>query len=196
MRRVPPALALRLEPAASTFAERGFDATRIEDLTEATGIASSTLYYYFEGKREILVYLLEDFLERVTDRVHAAVHQPGSARDRLEAVIRTHLQLMEAHPHRCRVFLAELGRMGRVPDTAKAVNEAFHDPVQQLLREGAADGSLRALPPETVTAAIFGALTVTALHYAIAERPLDADKTSEDLLQLLATGYAQPRDNS
>ncbi len=190
MRKVPAELAARLEPAAAVFAERGFDDARIEDITEATGIASSTLYYYFEGKREILAFLLEDFLGRVTRQLRTTGDEGSSARVRLEAVIRTQLELMARHPHRCRVLLAELGQLGRLPDTAKAVNQAFHEPVQTLLEEGARDGSLRALPIETAAAAIFGAVTVTALHYVVADKPIDPDTTAAEVLQLLAAGYA------
>lgn len=187
---MPADLAARLEPAAAVFAERGFDEARIEDLTEATGIASSTLYYYFDGKREILAFLLEDFLAQVTNRVDHEIDATGPARERLEAVVRAQLDLMASHPHRCRVLLAELGQLGRLPDTAKAVNEAFHEPVQALLREGERDGSLRGLPAETTAAAIFGAVTVTALHYVLAAKPLDTNTLADELIQFLATGYA------
>lgn len=190
MRQVPAELAERLVPAAVVFAERGFDDARIEDLTDATGIASSTLYYYFEGKRDILVFLLDDFVARVATSVATAARSAGPARERLDRVIRTQLALMAEHPHTCRVLLAELGRLGRLPDTAKAVNEAFHEPVQELLRAGIQDGSLRDLPPETAASAIFGAVTVTALHYLVAEQPLPVDDVANGLLATLAGGYA------
>jgi len=190
MRQVPAELAERLAPAAAVFAERGFDDARIEDLTDATGIASSTLYYYFEGKRGILVFLLDDFVARVATSVATAARSTGSARARLDRVIRTQLQLMAEQPHTCRVLLAELGHLGRLPDTAKAVNEAFHEPVQELLRAGIQDGSLRDLPPETAASAIYGAVTVTALHYLVAEQPLPVDNVADGLLAILAGGYA------
>ncbi len=194
MRQVPAELAERLVPAARVFAELGFDEARIEDLTDATGIASSTLYYYFEGKQDILVFLLDDFVRRVADGVATAARSDASARERLDRVIHTQLELMAEHPHTCRVLLAELGRLGRLPDTAKAVSEAFHEPVQVLLREGAQDGSLRALPPETAASAIFGAVTLTALHYLVADQPLAADDVAEGLLAMFAEGYLPATD--
>jgi AcrR family transcriptional regulator len=181
-----------LRPAARVFADEGFDDARIEDLTGATGIPSSTLYYYFGGKRDILVFLLEDFLDAVATNVRVAAAGPGPARHRLEEVIRTQLGLMASQPDTCRVLLAELGRLGRLPDTAKAMNEAFHEPVQELLRAGASDGSLRDLRPDATASAIFGALTVTALHYLVSDQPLAVDATAAALLSLLADGYAAP----
>jgi len=189
MRPVPGELAARLAPAARVFAERGYDNARIEDLTEATGIASSTLYYYFEGKRDVLAFLLQDLLERLARAVDAAAHSEGPAHERLERVIRIQLAQMAEQPDACRVLLAELGRIGRLPDIAKAVNEAFHHPVQELLTQGAEDGSLRALPAETAAAAIYGAVTVTALHYLVAEQPVDVDTIANGVLAVLADGY-------
>lgn len=192
MRRVPAALAERLRPAAHVFADLGFDDARIEDLTEATGVPSSTLYYYFDGKRDVLAFLLDDFIGHVAIAVDVALGAKAPARERLEQVIRTQLQLMAEQPDTCRVLLAELGRLGRLPDTAKAVHEVFHAPVQELLTDGAADGSLRVLPPETTASAIFGAVTVTALHYVVAEQPIPADEIADGMLDLLGRGY-QPR---
>jgi len=171
------------------FAELGFDDARIEDLTEATGVASSTLYYYFEGKRDVLAFLLQDFVDRVATAVNAAARAEGDARTRLERVIRTQLALMFEQPDTCRVLLAELGRIGRLPDIAKAVNEAFHDPVKALLTQGANDGSLRDLPVEIAASAIYGAVTVTALHYVVADQPVAADDIAESILAMLADGY-------
>jgi AcrR family transcriptional regulator len=190
MRKVPPALAERLYPAARVFAELGYDDARIEDLTEATGVASSTLYYYFEGKRDVLVFLLQDVLERVASAVDEAGQSTGNARERLEHVIRAQLRLMTEQPDTCKVLLAELGRITRLPDLAKAVDEAFLEPVRRLLDDGAADGSLRALPRETAATAIFGAVTVVGLHYVVADTPISADNVAESVLALLEGGYA------
>lgn len=186
---MPPKLAERLRPAARAFAQLGFDDTRIEDLTAATGIPTSTLYYYFTGKEGVLAFLLRYWLDAVADAVERAVAGDGPARARLEAVIRTQLRLMAAEPDTCQVLLAELGRIGRLPDIAKAVHDAFHDPVERLLDEGGADGSLRPMPVEPTAAAIFGASTLTGLHYLVAGRDLP-DEVAGHVVDLVLHGVA------
>lgn len=43
-----------VEMATKLFCERGFRATRLDDISGALGVTRAALYYYFEGKRELL----------------------------------------------------------------------------------------------------------------------------------------------
>ncbi|MEP9383405.1 helix-turn-helix domain-containing protein [Nocardioides sp. KR10-350] len=54
MRKLPSKLASKLYGAAELIADRGLDATKIEDIAEATGIPKATLYYHLEGKNAVL----------------------------------------------------------------------------------------------------------------------------------------------
>ena len=48
-----------LASAARTFAERGFHATSMRDLSRASGMSLSGIYHYVKGKVELL-YLIQD----------------------------------------------------------------------------------------------------------------------------------------
>jgi TetR/AcrR family transcriptional regulator len=189
MRAVPEGITERLEAAAQVFADHGFDQTRIEDLAEATGIPRATLYYYFAGKEDILAWLLRRMLSELADTVQRAASGPGPARDRLEAVLRAKIAVMARHPATCRALLADLGRAGRIPEIAAAIQEAFHHPVRRLLAEGEADGSLRPVgDPETVASAVYGAVTTAAAHYLVADGHLDTDRVAAEVTILLTAG--------
>ena len=41
------------ETSMKLFAEKGYDATSIEDITATVGVAKGTLYYHFSSKEEI-----------------------------------------------------------------------------------------------------------------------------------------------
>jgi AcrR family transcriptional regulator len=62
VRTLPTAISSREAVIAETFATRGFEDTRMEDLAEATGVPKATLYYHFAGKEEILAWLLRSTL--------------------------------------------------------------------------------------------------------------------------------------
>ena len=47
--------------AADLFAVKGFTETTIRELAIATGIKSSSIYYHFASKNDILVYMMEDY---------------------------------------------------------------------------------------------------------------------------------------
>src|SRR5947199_8427663 len=47
--------------AREVFADRGYHATKVEDIVRAAGIARGTFYLYFQDKRSIFAELLDDF---------------------------------------------------------------------------------------------------------------------------------------
>lgn len=195
MRSISKDLAAKLRLGAAVFAERGYDAATIEALSEATGVPSSTLYYNFDGKQEILAFLLQDWLDRTSVVVATAIEGPATAAVRLEAVIRAQLKAMADDPSTCQMLLAELGRIDRLPHIADAVQQAFHRPVAKLLVEGAIDGSLAEVSIENATAVIYGAVTLTGLHHVVAgdnnAPAFDVDEVAGDVVGLVMNGLRE-----
>ncbi|HVM39643.1 MAG TPA: TetR/AcrR family transcriptional regulator [Acidimicrobiia bacterium] len=189
-RPLPASISEKLPKAAELFAERGFEATRMEDVVEITGVPKATLYYHFEGKEALLVALLSDLLDALAAAVGEALDQRGTALDRLTGAVRAQLEVMAAHPVECQVLLAELGRVGRMPDIAAAVSAAFHEPVQKLLADGRADGSLRKVDEETAASAVFGAVTMTGLHSLVLTGGIDVDRVARTVVALVREGLA------
>ena len=193
MRTVPSQTAAKLGAAAELFAEHGVDQTKIEDIAAATGIPKATLYYYFAGKEEILAFLFRDVLGRVSDEVAIAVQSDRPGAVRLGEVIRAQLRVMAEQPAVCRALVGELGRAGRIPEIAAMIHAAYYQPVQALLAEGVADGSLRPVPdPGSVAMALFGAVTISALSYLVTDQPLDEERIGGAVITTLLDGL-RPR---
>jgi AcrR family transcriptional regulator len=185
MRKLPAKLASQLYGAAELIAERGLDGTKIEDIAEATGIPKATIYYHLDGKNAVLEFLLGDLLDMIAGAVGVAVASAEDARTRLEAAVVAQLSVMLEHPFLCRALVGDLGRATRLPDLALALRAAFYEPIEQLLAEGVADGSLRPVPdPGAVALSVFGAITVAGLTAAV-EGP--SDDPSADAVRLSAS---------
>jgi len=169
VRPMPAKLAAKLYGAAELIAERGIADAKIDEIAEATGIPVATLYYYFRGKEEILSFLLGDLLDTIAGEVGAAIAQPGPAVDRLQWAVEAQVRVMLENPAVCRALTGDLGRATRLPELAVALDSAFYRPLEQLLREGVQDDSLRSVAePDKVALSIFGAITVMGLSGAVA----------------------------
>lgn len=48
------------------FADKGFDATSVDEIVETAGVNKSSVYYYFKSKREILQQLPAGFMEETS----------------------------------------------------------------------------------------------------------------------------------
>lgn len=170
MRNVPAKLAAKLYGAADLIADKGLADAKIDEISTVTGIPMATLYYYFSGKDEILAFLLGDLLENIAGEVGAAMSQPGTAHERLRGAVEAQMRVMLENPATCRALVGDLGRATRLPELATALDTAFHRPLEQLLREGVEDGTLRAVhDPGTVALSVFGAITITGLTGTVAE---------------------------
>lgn len=167
---MPAKLAAKLYGAAELIAERGIADAKIDEIAESTGIPVATLYYYFRGKEEILSFLLSDLLDTIAGEVGAAIARPGPAVDRLQRVVEAQVRVMLESPAVCRALTGDLGRATRLPELAVALDSAFYRPLEQLLREGVEDESLRSVAePDKVALSIFGAITVVGLTGAVAQ---------------------------
>src|SRR3954466_12499537 len=60
-----------LNVARRIFAEKGYHATKIDDIVEAAGIARGTFYLYFDDKRAAF----SDLVDRFLARLHLAIQR-------------------------------------------------------------------------------------------------------------------------
>lgn len=62
-----------LSAAQVLFSEKGFDATRVDDIAKAAGINKALIYYYFKNKDDILTHLIQLLFRDIATLVLAFV---------------------------------------------------------------------------------------------------------------------------
>ena len=58
------------ETSMKLFAEKGYDATSIEEITATVGVAKGTLYYHFSSKEEIFQFLIEEGIKLLKNSIN------------------------------------------------------------------------------------------------------------------------------
>jgi TetR/AcrR family transcriptional regulator len=191
MRSLPAGMREKVLGAAELFAERGLDATKMEDVAAATGVPKATLYYHFAGKEDILAFLFNEILDEVARVVDEARRTEGTAADRLRAAIVAHLRVFAGYPAASRALQFDLGRAARIPHIDERIEAAYRGPVRRLLEEGAEDGSLRAVAhPRLVAVAILGAVTTVGINAITAEHGRPIEEIAEDVIDVVLRGVA------
>ena len=177
--------------AARLFADFGLDGTKMEDIAATTGVPKATLYYYFEGKEDILAFLFAEILDELARAIEDALRAQGSAADRLRAAIVAHLRVFEEYPAASRALQFDLGRAARIPLINQRTDSAFLGPVRGLLKEGADDGSLRAVAhPRLVATAILGAVTTIGINALTLGRKRPVEEIAEDVIAFVLHGVS------
>ena len=133
--RLPPAerRALIEDAAARLFAERGADATRLDDVAAAAGVTKPVLYRHFASKQALHLALLAKTRDELAAAALAALEPGRPVLDGLDAMLDAWFSYVEAHPHAARLLL-------RDPAGGDPAVEAFHRELHGLQR--AADVAL------------------------------------------------------
>ena len=76
-----------LDAARHLFLTKGYEATTIEDVLTAVGIAKGTLYHHFPGKEAILDAIVLRTVDAIVQRAQAAADGPQPATTRVLAVV-------------------------------------------------------------------------------------------------------------
>lgn len=81
-----------LRVCARLFREKGFDGTTIRDISKAAGMHSGSPFYHFATKQAMLVAVMEQGLSEGLKRIEAVMALRLAPHERLERMIRAHLE--------------------------------------------------------------------------------------------------------
>lgn len=97
-----------LQEAERLFAERGFEATRLEDVAEAVGIRRASIVYYFRDKRELYDMVLGSVFGGFHARLESALGGTAPLPHRVEAAVSAWVEYVGERPALARLLLREV----------------------------------------------------------------------------------------
>jgi AcrR family transcriptional regulator len=77
-----------LKTAAVFFAKQGFDRASMVKLADACGVSKALIYHYYPSKDALLFDILDTHLTALVEVVETTAAQPGTASERLRALVR------------------------------------------------------------------------------------------------------------
>jgi len=110
-----------LDTARRLFAERGYDATSLQEIADAMGVRKANVYYYFKTKDAILVALLEVLSEPVGALLDRVEEEPDPQLRRRVMAAGYAAIVIAAYRGAGPLNLGDPG-LRRVPDAARALD--------------------------------------------------------------------------
>jgi AcrR family transcriptional regulator len=141
-----------LEAAFEAFAERGFAATRMEDVAARAGVTKGAIYFYFETKERLFEDMVENFSQGMLAGAEAMLAAAqGNCAEKLRAFLH-YMYRVCAQDRYAREIIRFMVSDGKCfPDLVAKHYRDFKAPamrlVSDLLSRGAANGEFR---PEIV----------------------------------------------
>ncbi|HWK27615.1 MAG TPA: TetR/AcrR family transcriptional regulator [Solirubrobacter sp.] len=122
--------------AAALFARRGFQATTMDELSEATGLRSGGLYHYIGSKQRLLFEICEQLMDPLLLRAAEIEASSDAPETQLRALVRAWLEHVAAHLDHMAVFAQERHAIEAEPEweQVRASRDAFETILARRLR--------------------------------------------------------------
>lgn len=136
-----------LDAALALFVEKGFAATRAEEVAQRAGVSKGTLYLYFPSKEDLLKAVIRQTLAaQIAEGARLVENLQGSAAHGLTELM-TGWWLQVFHSPASGVFKLILTEMCNFPELAAFYAQEVIEPgsavIMELLRKGVAQGEFR-----------------------------------------------------
>jgi AcrR family transcriptional regulator len=137
-----------LRAAALEFAERGYDAARVDRIAVRARLNKAMLYYHFGSKRALYLEVLRETFRAVGARARAIADGPGDAQTKLDTWIATIVDEAGARPWFPPIMLREIAAGARHldPDTFGLMNAVFAA-VRDVIVQGQRERTFRDADP-------------------------------------------------
>ena len=177
---------LVIDTAAHLFATKGFNATSIQDLVDASGLKAGGLYHYIGSKDQLLVRICDELMEPLLDEVREIAAAEGSAREQLRRFVRTWVGHVEHRRDHMLVFQQErlvLAR-GRQWQHLRRQRREFEGLLAAILARGERDGEFHFADRELALRALLGMVNQLPQWFRPGGR-LNAEQIADGYLELI-----------
>jgi TetR/AcrR family transcriptional regulator, cholesterol catabolism regulator len=146
--------------AVHLFLDKGFNETSMREIAEAAGMGKSTLYDYFSTKDDILLSVVEDELQNLTEKAKEISHQPLGAKEKFRQIIFNYLDYLvnnEVFYTKLSIEVQRLGQNKLVQ--VKAQRHAYQEAIRNVIDEGIQEGYFRPVDSLLVARIILAGLS-------------------------------------
>lgn len=144
--------------ATQLFIQRGYHGLAVREIAEAVGVSKAALYYHFKDKEELLLAILDVYLddaEALLDQVRQA---DGPSRQQVRSLV--HCILAQPAEQRAMIRLASQEMAHLSEPARKTFGESYHvrfiGKIQAILNDGIQQGELKSCDSLLATWALLG----------------------------------------
>ncbi len=186
--------------ALEVFVEKGFAATRLEDVAARAGVSKGTVYLYFESKEELFKAVVrEGLIPAIAEAEKRVAGHRGSASDLLRDLVRGWWQLVGSTPYGGLPKLM-ISESRNFPEIARFYYEEVitraHRLLREALRRGMESGEFRSMDLNTAQFLVFSPFIMFLVwQHSLAcceSESLDPGAYVGEAIEMVLRGLAAP----
>jgi AcrR family transcriptional regulator len=191
-----------IEASKRLFARRGYHGTSVAQIAEATGLTKGALYWYFRGKEDLFLTVLDCIRDDWQKTIMSRVEDAQGVTEKLEQLFDATSEMVAAseNPYSMHLFLISAGAQPEMREFEDAIKSAYAGYVKTLadtIRQGQESGEIkRDVDAESAAVGIIGclegAVLQSRLHSPATIAAAIAEMKRQFLRSLCAISPARP----
>jgi AcrR family transcriptional regulator len=176
-----------IEASRELFAQKGYEHASISDIVREAGVAQGTFYWYFDSKRDVLMAIMEEMLEKMTAVMRSVAERHDlTATEKLWHMEDGVMALVEGHTDLVQAFHIR----GNAPLHDRVVEK--WDPqmlaiLASVVRQGVEEKTFRVSHPEAMAAFLL-TLLEKYLHFVARESGQPRGELREAIWEFMLGG--------
>lgn len=177
------------ETSMKLFAEKGYEATSIEEITATVGVAKGTLYYHFSSKEEIFNFLVEEGMKLLKNSIEIKTSRVDNTIDKLKAIILIQIKVIVKYENLITIVLSQIWGNEERNKRSRGYVFEYVRTIEKIIEEGIEKKEIISGDPEVMASGIFG-LTCSCLIYKLkTEKSIDIQKMYNEFENSIIKGF-------
>ncbi len=177
---------------AKLFAAKGYHSTSMREIARELGMTQSSLYYYFDGKEDILFKLMNDAMDDALEAMERISKSDLPPVEKFKKILNFYTQYYAGNQERENLLLNEMNSLSEqkrsiLIEKQRRYIKFFYDILHQLR----ALGQIKDIHPSIATFAFFGMVHYTVKWYQ-KDGPIGLDQLANMFVEVFTKGILRP----
>ncbi len=182
-----------LVAAKNLLIQQGYHGLSMRQIAEAVGVSKAALYYHFKDKEELLIAILDAYLDGMETTLDEIRQQPLPSRHKISALVEAILQQPAEQRAIIRLSSQEMAHLSAPARASfdRAYHEKFLDKIRAIFEDGTRAGELRQVEPGVATWTLLGMMY--PYFYPAHARDLPApEDVAQQIVGIFLDGIVEP----
>ena len=176
------------ETSMKLFAEKGYEATSIEEITATVGVAKGTLYYHFSSKEEIFNFLVEEGIKLLQNSIDIKTAKHSNYIDKIKAIVLIQIKIVSKYEDIITILLSQFwGNEVRNKKCQSHVYE-YISKIERIVQEGIEKGEIKQGDPRAIASEIYGLICSTLIFKKRENSEIDIMKLYQEYENTVING--------
>lgn len=173
------------EASMKLFAEKGYDATSVEEITATVGVAKGTLYYHFSSKEEIFNFLIDEGVKLLLNNIEIKIKKLDNSMEKLRAIIILQIRVLKKYENLIKIFLSQI--WGDEPRNIRCKNTILRyiNEIEKIVKEGQEKGEIKDGDSTIMASDIFSVTCSSMIVKLMKQEELDVKTMSREFDKIL-----------